>query len=301
MTGLQNKLGNKIVSQTDQCSTGTTADDKFVFIDTVGLKDSRDEHEARYKVIDFLLSFKDGMDVIFFVVQHGVFGNDDRDLFDEIYQKLLTQDAYQNSCLVITNYDKFDPKNDSLYKKNSEKQKMLIDELRKNKNYAYVLEKFENRVFYVDIPPKELTEDEKLDTSVEERNERKRKASQLKIESFLEDFHPPHFDCENLQQLSRIQKDNDRLKEENGELQKENNKLKINLKYETDRCDNATLNLSKAALEVSKAEGYGRVATGVAAGIGVGATLGSLGGPVGTVAIGAVGGLIGGILGAIRG
>ena len=236
MTNSKNALGNKIMSQTEECSIGETENNASVYIDTVSLKDSRGDREGRYKVIDFLLSFKDGMDVIFFAVKHGVFGNDDRDLFDETYQRLLTQDAYRNSCLVITSYDRFDPQTNYKYVKNTEKQQQLIAELRKNRHYAYVLDRSEDRVICVNIPSEELIGGEQWDAKLKARNKRKRESSKLRIESFLDSFTPSHYDCENLQQFSQIQKHNDSLQEEKQTLKEQNELLEHQLTREMGQC-----------------------------------------------------------------
>jgi hypothetical protein len=62
---------------------------------------------------------------------------------------VLTRQAYNNSCLLITFYTRTDI--DEVNTLDSPQRQRLLAELRSNERYAQILDYFENRLLFVDI------------------------------------------------------------------------------------------------------------------------------------------------------
>jgi hypothetical protein len=112
----------------------------------------------------------------------------DLDLFVDIYKRILSIDAYSNSCLVITDYSL--PNLEQVNIDESEEKIFLIKQLHENDKYSYILEKFENRVIFIDVSPYDF---------------KRRDISKEIIKKFLSSFQPKNrFNCQNLQDTYRL-------------------------------------------------------------------------------------------------
>jgi hypothetical protein len=103
MTGEKEGLGDHINSRTRICIAKETRDGHFRFIDTIGFKDTQQETESRSKIIDYFISFKDGLDIIFYVTRWQSFTSDEQNIFNDIFKTILTPKAFNNTCLLLTN------------------------------------------------------------------------------------------------------------------------------------------------------------------------------------------------------
>jgi energy-coupling factor transporter ATP-binding protein EcfA2 len=182
MTGLCQPIGNRISSTTRQCFSHSN------FIDTPGFGDTRSGELSHLSLIDFLLSLSSGIDYLFYFVRYGAMNSTDLDLFVDIYKRILSIDAYSNSCLVISDYSL--PNLEQVNVDESEEKNFLLKQLHENDKYSYILEKFDNRVIFIDVSPYDA---------------KRREISKEIIKKFLCSFQPKtRFNCQNLQDAYRL-------------------------------------------------------------------------------------------------
>lgn len=184
MTGLNQPIGNRITSTTRQCYSHSN------WIDTPGFGDTRNNggEICQLSLIDFLLSLSSGIDYLFYFIRYGAINSTDLDLFLDLYKRILSIDAYGNSCLVISDYSL--PNLEQVNIEESEERKSLLEQLHQNEKYAYILEKFDNRVMFIDVSP---------------YDEQRRDISREIIERFLRRFQPKiRFNCQNLRDAHRL-------------------------------------------------------------------------------------------------
>lgn len=70
-----------------------------------------------------------------------------------IIETILTKKAYNNSCLLITFYNR--PDIDEVNTLDSPERQRLLDEFRCNNRYDEILDYFGNRIFFVDLKQEE--------------------------------------------------------------------------------------------------------------------------------------------------
>ena len=184
MTGLNEPIGNRITSTTRQCYSHSN------WIDTPGFGDTRGSagEISQLSLIDFLLSLSSGIDYLFYFIRYGAINSTDLDLFLDIYKRILSIDAYGNSCLVISDYSL--PNLEQVNVDDSEERKCLLAQLHQNEKYSYILQKFDNRVMFIDVSP---------------YDQQRREISKEIIEEFLRRFQPKiRFNCQNLRDAHRL-------------------------------------------------------------------------------------------------
>jgi len=182
MTGLCQPIGNRISSTTRQCFSHSN------FIDTPGFGDTRSGESSHLSLIDFFISLSSGIDILLYFVRYGAMNSTDLDLFIDIYKRILSIDAYSNSCLVITDYSL--PNIEQINIDDSEEKNFLIKQLHENDKYSYILNKFDNRVIFIDVSPYDF---------------KRREISKEILKKFLSSFQPLNrFNCQNLQDTYRL-------------------------------------------------------------------------------------------------
>ncbi|CAF3439535.1 unnamed protein product [Rotaria sp. Silwood1] len=182
MTGLSQPIGNRISSTTHQCYSYSN------FIDTPGFGDTRGGESSHLSLIDFFISLSSGIDILLYFVRYGAMNSTDLDLFVDIYKRILSIEAYSNSCLVITDYSL--PNLEQVNTNEHEERKYLLKQLHDNDKYSYILDKFDHRVIFIDISP---------------YNYKRREISREIIDKFLHSFQPiKRFNCQNLQDAYRL-------------------------------------------------------------------------------------------------
>ena len=182
MTGLNETIGNRISSTTRQCYSHSN------WIDTPGFGDTRGGEISHLSLMDFFLSLSSGIDYLFYFIRYGAINITDLDLFLDIYKRILSTDAYANSCLVISDYSL--PNLQQINVDESEEKRVMLNALHQNEKYAYILEKFDDRVMFIDVSP---------------CNQQRREMSKEIIEKFLRKFQPKmRFNCQNLRDAHRL-------------------------------------------------------------------------------------------------
>lgn len=182
MTDLCQPIGNRISSTTHQCFSHSN------FIDTPGFGDTRGEESTHLSLIDFFISLSSGIDILFYFVRYGAMNSTDFKLFIDIYKRILSIDAYTNSCLIITDYSVENLEQVNIDQ--SEERKSLLKQLHDNDKYSYILDKFDNRVLFIDVSPYDI---------------KRRNISKEIIKKFLLSFQPKkRFNCQNLQDAYRL-------------------------------------------------------------------------------------------------
>jgi hypothetical protein len=182
MTGLSQPLGNRISSTTCQCFSHSN------FIDTPGFNDTRGGESSHLSLIDFFISLSSGIDILLYFVRYGAINSTDLNLFIDIYKRILSIEAYSNSYLVISDYSL--PNLEQVNIDDSEERKHLLKQLHENDKYSYILEKFNNRVIFIDVCPYES---------------KRREISKEIIKNCLNSFQPINrFNCQNLQDAYRL-------------------------------------------------------------------------------------------------
>ncbi|UJR38150.1 hypothetical protein I4U23_030828 [Adineta vaga] len=182
MTGLSQPIGNRISSTTCQCfSSGN-------FIDTPGFGDTRGGDSSHLSLVDFFISLSSGIDILFYFIRYGAMNSTDLNLFLDIYKRILSIDAYENSCLVITDYSLENLEQVNIDE--SEQRQSLLKQLHHNDKYSYILDKFDNRVIFIDVSP---------------TDHRRRELSKAVLTTCLNKFQPKQrFNCQNLQDAYRL-------------------------------------------------------------------------------------------------
>jgi hypothetical protein len=182
MTGLCQPIGNRISSTTYQCYSHSN------FIDTPGFGDTRGGESSHLSLIDFFISLSSGIDILLYFVRYGAMNSADLNLFIDIYKRILSIDAYSNSCLVITDYSL--PNLEQVNIDKSEEKNLLLKQLHDNDKYSYILDKFDNRVIFIDVAP---------------YDSKRRDLSKEIIKNFLHSFQPTNrFNCQNLRDAYRL-------------------------------------------------------------------------------------------------
>jgi energy-coupling factor transporter ATP-binding protein EcfA2 len=182
MTGLCQPIGNRISSTTRQCFSHSN------FIDTPGFGDTRGGESSHHSLIDFFISLSSGIDILLYFVRYGTMNSTDLDLFIDLYKRILSVDAYSNSCLIISDYSL--PNLEQVNIVESEERKHLIEQLHENEKYSYILDKFNDRVLFIDISPYDY---------------KRREMSKEILTKFLHSFQPINrFNCQNLQDVYRL-------------------------------------------------------------------------------------------------
>lgn len=182
MTGLNETIGNRISSTTRQCYSHSN------WIDTPGFGDTRGGEISHLSLMDFFLSLSSGIDYLFYFIRYGAINSTDLELFLDIYKRILSIDAYANSCLVITDYSL--PNLQQVNVEESEEKRSMLQALHQNEKYAYILEKFDDRVMFIDVSP---------------CDQQRREMSKEIIEIFLRRFQPKvRFNCQNLRDAHRL-------------------------------------------------------------------------------------------------
>ncbi|CAF0840784.1 unnamed protein product [Adineta steineri] len=184
MTGLSQPIGNRISSTTCQCFSYSN------FIDTPGFGDTRngESSSSHLSLIDFFVSLSSGIDILFYFVRYGTINSSDLNLFVDIYKQILSTEAYSNSCLIISDYSL--PNLEQVNINDSDERKYLLKQLHENDKYSYILEKFNNRVLFIDVSPYDY---------------KRQEMSKEILENFLQSFRPLNrFNCQNLQDAYRL-------------------------------------------------------------------------------------------------
>ena len=182
LTGLSQPVGNRISSTTRQCFTHSS------FIDTPGFRDTRGGESSHISLIDFFISLSSGIDILLYFVRYGTMNSTDLDLFIDVYKRILSVEAYTNSCLIISDYSL--PDLEEVNDENTKERQNLLRQLHENDKYSYILEKFDNRVLFIDVSP---------------YDQKRRDLSKEILRKFLNTFQPKHrFNCQNLQDTYRL-------------------------------------------------------------------------------------------------
>ncbi|CAF1637093.1 unnamed protein product, partial [Adineta ricciae] len=204
MTGLCQPIGNRISSTTSQCySSGN-------YIDTPGFGDTRGGDASHLSLVDFFISLSSGIDILFYFVRYGAMNTTDLHLFLDIYKRILSIDAFENSCLVITDYSLSNLKQVNI--DGSEERKTLLKQLHDNDKYSYILDKFQNRVIFLDVSPTDYS---------------RRELSKEIVDRFLHSFQPKsRFNCQNLQDAYRLIRRTQEMEEHCREYRTEIEELK---------------------------------------------------------------------------
>ena len=209
MTGLCQPIGNRISSTTSQCySSGN-------YIDTPGFGDTRGGDVSHLSLVDFFVSLSSGIDILFYFVRYGAMNTTDLQLFLDIYKRILSIDAYENSCLVITDYSLSNLEQVNI--DGSEERKSLLKQLHDNDKYSYILDKFQNRVIFLDVSPTDYS---------------RRELSKEIVGRFLHSFQPrSRFNCQNLQDAYRLIRRTQEMEEHCREYRIEIEELKTENQY----------------------------------------------------------------------
>lgn len=182
LTGLSQPVGNRICSTTSHCFSHGNV------IDTPGFGDTRGGDSSHLSLVDFFISLSSGIDLLLYFVRYGAMNTHDLDLFVDIYQRVLSPDAYANSCLVITDYALANLEQVNV--EHSDERQSLLKQLYANEKYAYVLKKFDDRVIFIDVSPHDLN---------------RRMVSKRVLDLLLASFRPTsRFNCQNLQDAYRL-------------------------------------------------------------------------------------------------
>lgn len=182
LTGHDRPVGNRISSTTRQCFTHSN------IIDTPGFGDTRGGESTQLSLVDFFISLSTGIDVLLYFVRFGAINSVDLNMFLDVYKRILSVDAYTNSCLVISDYSL--PNLEEVNRNNSEDRSNFIRSLHENEKYSYMLNKFEDRLLIIDASP---------------YNKERRDLSREILKNFLRSFQPKRrFNCQNLQDTYRI-------------------------------------------------------------------------------------------------
>jgi hypothetical protein len=182
LTGLSQPIGNRISSTTRQCMNHSN------YIDTPGFGDTRGGESTHLSLIDFLISLSSGIDILLYFVRYGTMNSSDLDLFVDVYKRILSTEAYENSCLVISDYSL--PNLEQVNILENDERKYLLKQLHENDKYSYILNKFHNRVIFIDVSP---------------YDSKRREISREILKKSLQLFQPKkRFNCQNLQDIYRL-------------------------------------------------------------------------------------------------
>ena len=158
-------------------------------IDTPGFGDTRaDGQSFHVSLVDFFISLSSGIDVLLYFVRYGAMNAADLDLFLDVYKRILSVDAYENSCLIISDYSL--PNLEEVNRENSDERQVLLKQLHENDKYSYILKKFSDRVLFIDVSP---------------FDQKRREMSKKILTDYLSFFQPKQrFNCQNLQETYRL-------------------------------------------------------------------------------------------------